>query len=92
MSGEDLELLPLDDGKLLEEAKPIAPDGRYHLDPAKLSARHDGQVQAALKGGPFALVILGGAHDLTDSVRRYGGPCEHLRVTTRSYREFGGEE
>ena len=61
MSGEDLELLPLDDGKLLEEPKPIAPDG------AKLSARHDGQVQAALKGAGFALVILGGAHDLTAS-------------------------
>jgi hypothetical protein len=80
-SGEDLKLLPLDDAKLLEEAKPIAPDGRFRLDPAKLSARHDGQVRAALKEGVFALVILGGAHDLTDSVRRYaGGQYQYLRV------------
>jgi hypothetical protein len=49
MSGEDLDLLPRDDAKLLEEAKPIAPDGRFRQDRAKLSARHDGEVQAALK-------------------------------------------
>jgi hypothetical protein len=92
MSGDIEEVLPLDDAKLLEDAKPIGPDGRYRLDPAKLSARHDGQVQTALKGGPFALVILGGAHDLSESVRRHGGSCEYLRVTTERYREFAGEE
>jgi hypothetical protein len=43
------------DAKLLDEASPIDPAGRFRLDAAKLSARHDGQVQAALKGGPFAL-------------------------------------
>jgi hypothetical protein len=48
MSGEDLDLLPLDEEKLLEEAKPIAPDGRFRQDRAKLSARHDGQVQGLL--------------------------------------------
>jgi hypothetical protein len=41
------------------------------LDAAKLSARPDGQVRASLKDGPFALVIIGGAHDLTDNVRRF---------------------
>jgi hypothetical protein len=85
--------LPLDDARLLEEAKPIDPAGRFCLDPAKLSARHDGQAKAALKGGAFALVMLGGAHDLTESVRRHaGGLCEYLRVTTRGYQEFAGEE
>jgi hypothetical protein len=93
MSGDVEEVLPLDGAKLLEEAKPIGPDGRYHLDPAKLTARHDGQVQPALKGGPFALVLLGGAYDLSESVRRHdGAPCEYLRVTTERYREFAGEE
>jgi hypothetical protein len=37
-------------------------------------------VQAALKDGTFALIILGGAHDLSESVRRHaGGLCEYLR-------------
>jgi hypothetical protein len=93
MSGDVEELLPLDDAKLLEEAKPIDPAGRFHLDPAKLSARHDAQVQAALKGDAFALVILGGAHELTDNVRRYaGGLCEYVRVTSRGYPGFAGEK
>jgi hypothetical protein len=50
-------------------------------------------VEAALKGGPFVLVILGGAHDLTQSRRRRaGGSCENLRVTNERYREFAAEE
>jgi hypothetical protein len=69
MSGDVEEVLPLDEAKLLEEARPIDPAGRYHLDAAELSARHDGQVQAALKDGPFAQASLGGAHDLTESLR-----------------------
>jgi hypothetical protein len=74
------------------EAKPIGPAGRFRLDPAKLSARHDSQVKAALTLGPFALVILGGAHDLSESVRRHGGSSEYVRITTRRFREFAGEE
>jgi hypothetical protein len=86
-------VLALDDAKLPEEAKPIDPAGRFRLDPAKLSARHDGQVQAVLKEGTFALVLLGGAHELTDNVRRYaGGLCESVRVTSRGYQGFAGEE
>jgi hypothetical protein len=93
MSGEVEEVLPLDDAELLDEARPIGSAGRFHLDAAKLSARHDGQVQAALKGGAFGLVILGGAHDLSESVRRQASaPCDYLRVTTTRYREFAGEE
>jgi hypothetical protein len=93
MFGDGEEMLPLDDAKLLDEAKPIDPAGRFRLDPAKLKALHDGQVKAALKGGVFALVILGGAHDLSESVRSHaGGLCEYLRVTTRGYQVFAGEE
>jgi hypothetical protein len=91
-SGDIEEVLALDDAKVLDEAKPISPGGRFRLAPAKLSARHDGQVKDALKDGPFTLTILGGAHDLTESVRRHAaGPCEYLRVTTEHYREFAGE-
>jgi hypothetical protein len=54
------------------------------MDLANLAARHDAQVRAVLDNGPFALIVLGGAHDLSDSVRRLGGGhCEYIRVTTR---------
>jgi hypothetical protein len=78
---------------LLDEPKRLDPTGRFRRGPAKLSARHDSQVQAALTGGPFALVILGGAHDLTDSLRGAdGGTWEYVRITTTGYREVAGEE
>jgi hypothetical protein len=47
-----IEVVPLDDEGLLQAAKPIRPDGMVNLDPAKLEARHGGQVRAALASGP----------------------------------------
>jgi hypothetical protein len=55
---------------LLEEAKPLNPDGSERHAPVQLAARED------------AIVRL--SHDLSDSVRRVaGGRCEYVRVTTR---------
>ena len=35
-----------------------------------------------LKGASFGLMILGGDHDLSESVRRIGGGrCEYVKVT-----------
>jgi hypothetical protein len=69
-------VLPLDDADLLERAKPITPDGRVQLDPKDVMARHDGQVRLVLGKGPLALIVLGGAHDPSDSARRLGdGRC-----------------
>jgi len=54
--------------------------------------RQDAQVRAIIEGGPLALVILGGAHDLTDNVRKLAGRAgEYVRVTTRWGRRFGVE-
>jgi hypothetical protein len=84
---DEVEVLPLDDEELLEQAKPQ----QGKVDPAKNEARHDAQVKAALDSGPCALLILGGGHDLTASVRRLGkGKVEYVRVTTARYKEFAG--
>lgn len=90
ISGELEDVLPLEDGEALEKAKPVTPSGGVKLDPAKVEARHDAQVKHATSGGPVAVIVLGGAHDLSASVRRLGVNCEYLRVTTRRYREIGG--
>jgi hypothetical protein len=87
------EILPLDDREVLDANMPFTPDGRLRLDPTKIEARHDAQVREALGRGSFALVILGGSHDLGASVNRLtGGSCEYLRVTTRRFREATGED
>jgi hypothetical protein len=65
----EIEVLPLDDEERLASAKPVSPDGKVRAELAKLEARHDAQVKAALASGPCAFIILGGGHDLASSVR-----------------------
>jgi hypothetical protein len=44
-------------------------------------------VETTLRGGPIAFFVLGGAHDLSEQVRRLGGgKCEYIRVPTASWR------
>jgi hypothetical protein len=82
------EVLPLDDAERLRTAAPSTSGERLSLDPAQVRARNDAQVQAVLGRGKCGLIVLGGAHNLADSVRRLGGGnCEYLRVTTRRYRQ-----
>ena len=54
--------------------------------------RRDEIVKAATRKESLALIVLGGAHDLTKSVRRVsGGGCEYIQVTTRQFKEFSGD-
>lgn len=89
IAGEIDEVLPLDDADLLDSAKPVTPEGKMRLDSEKLKARQGAQVKAVMEKGGFGLIVLGGAHDLSDSVRRLGqGRCEYFRVTTKRFKEF----
>jgi hypothetical protein len=88
------EVLPLDDAARLDEAKPIGPAGRYHPDPAKLAARHDGQGQGALKDGespPDATGSLQGKDERFISPRTVENHWENvMRLSKRSVSEVGG--
>jgi hypothetical protein len=57
---------------------------------AKTEARHDSQVRLAVASGPCSVLVLGGSHDLSASVRKLGGGVEYIRVATGRYREFAG--
>ena len=89
ISGELEDVLPLEDADALEKAKPISPSGDIRLDLGKIEARHNAQVKTVLKEGQVAVIVLGGSHDLSASVRRLGGDCEYLRVTTKRFRGIG---
>jgi hypothetical protein len=91
IAGEIETVLPLDESELLEQAKPITPDGKVVLDQGKVDARHDGQVKLALRNGTFALVVLGGSHDLSKSVRKTSDACEYIRITTKRYKQVSLE-
>jgi hypothetical protein len=51
--------------------------------------REDAQVRAALGDGPLSVIVPGGAHDLSASVRRVaGGDGAYVRVTTAACTAF----
>jgi hypothetical protein len=53
-----------------------------------LKARRDAQVKGVVEKRAFGLIALGGAHDLSDSVRRVGqGRCDNIRLTTKRFKE-----
>jgi hypothetical protein len=86
-------VLPLEDPGQLIAARPMTPAGKMKVDPQNLLASQDSIVKAATRHGSLALIVLGGTHDLSDSVRQVGdGQWEYIRVTTRRYQEFSGEK
>jgi hypothetical protein len=92
ITGELAAALPLDDVKLLEAAKPVSPDGRIQFDAAKVKAREDGMVRIALAKDTIVVLILGGSHDLTGSIRAFAGEgCEYMRLTSQSYGKISGD-
>ena len=55
----------------------------WKADAATLKARDDAIVRNALAGGePVVIVVLGGDHDLIESVRAADPRCGYNRVTT----------
>jgi hypothetical protein len=70
------------------DGRPVAAGGKAGVGGPEQRAREDAMVRAALAQRPFALVVLGGGHDLTESVRRVAGAdCEYVRVAVGSYPE-----
>lgn len=72
---------------------PLKPDGSLRRVPDEaIEKREDYIVRQMLKTGKSAVVVLGGAHDLTNNVKRLGGGQVGLIVvTTQAYRQFAEE-
>ena len=85
-------VLPLDDAKLLDAAGPNLPGGKQ--DSAAIADREAAMVKKSLAAGPVAVIICGGAHDLSAAVLSADQTAEYIRVATRGYVEAvrgGGE-
>jgi hypothetical protein len=89
MTGELEDVLPVEDAQLFEKANPLSKDGHIELKSETIEAREDAMVKKMLDGGPFAFVVLGGGHDLSDNIERLGsGSCEYLTVETGRYSQL----
>ena len=92
MEGKIEAILPLEDVAAYKAANPVAKDGAVALDQNRIEARQDAQAKRLLGAGKIALIILGGAHDLSDNLDRLsGGKAEYIRVATKQWQEFAGD-
>jgi hypothetical protein len=79
------EVRPLDDADALAAADP------RKADAATMKARDDAIVKNALANGePVVVILLGGGHDLAESVRAVDPRCGYIRVTTAKVAELMG--
>lgn len=75
-----------------QAADPVNEDGTVILDQDAIEARQSAQAKLLLDDGEFALIILGGAHDLGDNLDRLsGGRAEYIRVGMKWWLEFEGD-
>src|SRR5262249_51070506 len=73
VAGDVAQVLGPEDGRLSDIDKVKGPDGRIAIYAEALQAREDAMVRTILESGnAVAIALLGGAHDLTGSVRRLG--------------------
>jgi hypothetical protein len=92
MAGELAAVLPIENDAPFEAANPVGKDGSVTLDAKKNERREDAQVRNLLKGGPLVVVVLGGAHDLTDNIIRLADEkCRYVSVTTHGFEAASGE-
>lgn len=88
LSGELEGVLPLEDEKAHQAARPIAEDGTVSFDQEKIEDREDSQARLLLNGGHLSIIILGGAHDLSDNLDRLSdGKAEYIRVEVKEWRK-----
>jgi hypothetical protein len=84
-AGRIKEVLPLDDAAAWKAANPVKEDGSVLLDEKAIKKREEAQVAAILRQRGIVVIVLGGAHDLTDALEHAGKNVEYLRVSERSY-------
>ena len=93
LSGEIEAVLPLENAAAHAASNPVSDDGSVALDQEKIEAREDAQARLLLDGEPVAIIILGGAHDLSGNVERLsGGKAEYIRLEVKAWKQIGWED
>ncbi len=84
----------LDTDESLKLTRPLDEDGRVRkVTEIAREKREDHMIRTVLKAKGVALVVLGGAHDLTDNVRELAtGKTTLIVVTTKQYAQASREK
>lgn len=83
-----LKTRPAEDKAAHEAARPVRENGEVIFDPMLNDAREDAIVKNVLAGGPVSVLILSGAHDLSNNVPE---GCQYIRVGTKAYEAIAGK-
>jgi len=75
---------PAEEAKAYEAANPVKPDGTIVFDEKANEAREDAIVRKLMKASGTAVIVLGGAHDLSDNVP---AGVQLVEVTVKAYPE-----
>jgi hypothetical protein len=86
VTGELQRVLPLDDAKLLDAAKPNLRDGKLASNPFAAVFREAWMAKTLTEASPVAVAVLGGAHDLKEPLGTVGG-VEYVRLSVRALGE-----
>ena len=78
-------VLPAEDAEAYEAANPVQADGRIVFDEKASEAREDAIVKNLMKVSGTAVIVLGGAHDLSDNVPE---GVKLIELTVRGYGEL----
>jgi hypothetical protein len=81
-------VIPLESTETLEAANPITADGRMSFNPTAVRAREAEMVRRIALGGPVAIVVLGGDHDLKDAFQATGRPLTCIFLETTTYKRL----
>jgi len=89
LSNEIESVLPLEESEAFAAANPVGEDGKVSIDQGKNEAREDAQLRILLNGDPLSVVVLGGAHDLSDNMRRMpDAKAEYIRVEYQAWKQI----
>ncbi len=87
------DVLPLEDEAAYAAANPVGENGTVEFDAARNEKREDAQARNLLARQGVVVVILGGAHDLTDNLRRLAGDdVQYVQVETKAYSRAVGQQ
>jgi hypothetical protein len=75
-------IVPAEDAKAYKAANPLKPDGTIVFDEKVNEAREDAIVRNLMNASGTAVIVLGGAHDLSDNV---SAGVQLVEVTVKAY-------
>ncbi len=84
ITGELEDVMPLEDAGLHSAAYPT--NNGFKFDGAASAAREREMVRRILQAGPVFMVILGGAHDLTEEIKAVYPRCEFVVIGVNAIR------